>query len=141
MIQLVHCGSTDGQVATEIYQTVNPLLSQATVVPGLVCSSRAVNCECSSVNVITAHYTILFILLTLTMGGIPLPSLFALSISSLPSLLEVGPSPSLIPRRSRPPTAARGLGPDLQNILRRSYDNAKVTINLRRTSNLQNSLQ
>jgi len=36
-------------------------------------------------------------------------------------------------------------GPDLQNILRHvlrlSYDNAKVTINVRRTSNLQNSLQ
>ena len=39
------------------------------------------------------------------------------------------------------------LGPDLQNILRQSYDyltigpNAKVTIDLRRTSNLQNILQ
>jgi len=33
------------------------------------------------------------------------------------------------------------LGPDLQNILRQSYDNAKVTINLRRMSNLQNILQ
>jgi len=32
------------------------------------------------------------------------------------------------------------LGPDLQNILRLSYDNAKVTIDLRRTSNLQNIL-
>ena len=30
------------------------------------------------------------------------------------------------------------LGPDLQNILRQSYDNAKVVIDLRRTSNLQN---
>ena len=30
------------------------------------------------------------------------------------------------------------LGPDLQNILRLSYDNAKVTIDLRRTSYLQN---
>ena len=30
------------------------------------------------------------------------------------------------------------VGPDLRNILRQSYDNAKVTINLRRTSNLQN---
>jgi len=29
------------------------------------------------------------------------------------------------------------LGPDLQNILRQSYDNAKVTINLRRKPNLQ----
>ena len=28
------------------------------------------------------------------------------------------------------------LGPDLQNILRQSYDNAKVTIDVRRTSNL-----
>ena len=28
-------------------------------------------------------------------------------------------------------------GPDLQNILRQSYDNAKVTINLKRTHNLQ----
>ena len=33
------------------------------------------------------------------------------------------------------------LGPDLQNILPQSYDNAKVTINLRRTSNLQDMLQ
>jgi len=33
------------------------------------------------------------------------------------------------------------LGPDLQNILRQSYDNAKVTINLQRTSNLQNILR
>ena len=32
-------------------------------------------------------------------------------------------------------------GPDLQNILRQSYDNAKVTIDLRRTSNLQNILR
>ena len=30
--------------------------------------------------------------------------------------------------------------PDLHNILRQSYDNAKVTIDLRRTSNLQNIL-
>jgi len=29
------------------------------------------------------------------------------------------------------------LGPDFQNILRQSYVNAKVTIDLRRTSNLQ----
>jgi len=29
-------------------------------------------------------------------------------------------------------------GPELQNILRQSYDNSKVTIDLRRTSNLQN---
>ena len=33
------------------------------------------------------------------------------------------------------------LGPDLQNILRLSYYNAKVTINLRLTTNLQNILQ
>ena len=33
------------------------------------------------------------------------------------------------------------LGPDFQNILRQSYDNAKVTIDLRRTSNLQNILR
>ena len=33
------------------------------------------------------------------------------------------------------------LGPDLQNILRQSYDNAKVTIDLQRTSNLQNILR
>jgi len=39
------------------------------------------------------------------------------------------------------PGAERMMGPDLQNILRLSYDNAKVTINLRRTSNLQNILQ
>jgi len=32
-------------------------------------------------------------------------------------------------------------GPDLRNILRLSYDNAKVTIDLRRTSNLQNILR
>ena len=32
-------------------------------------------------------------------------------------------------------------GPDLQNILRQSYDNAKVTIDLRRMSSLQNILQ
>jgi len=32
------------------------------------------------------------------------------------------------------------LGPDLQNILRQSYDNAKVTIDLRRTTNLPNRL-
>jgi len=32
------------------------------------------------------------------------------------------------------------LVPDSQNILRQSYDKAKVTINLRRTSNLQNHL-
>jgi len=32
-------------------------------------------------------------------------------------------------------------GPDLQNILRLSYDNAKVAIDLRRTSNLQNILR
>ena len=37
--------------------------------------------------------------------------------------------------------AHNGQGPDLQNILRLSYDNAKVTINLRRTSNSQNILQ
>ena len=30
-------------------------------------------------------------------------------------------------------------GPDLLNILRQSYDNAKVTIDLRRTSNVQNT--
>ena len=30
------------------------------------------------------------------------------------------------------------LGPNLQNILRQSYDNAKVTIDLQQTSNLQN---
>jgi len=35
----------------------------------------------------------------------------------------------------------RKLGPDLQNILRLFYDNAKVTINLWRTSNSQNILQ
>jgi len=39
----------------------------------------------------------------------------------------------------------RQLGPDLQNILpkilRLSYDNAKVTIDLRRTSNLRNILR
>jgi len=40
-----------------------------------------------------------------------------------------------------PPTFVQNQGPDLQNILRQSYDNAKVTINLRRTSDLQNSLQ
>ena len=33
------------------------------------------------------------------------------------------------------------LAPDLQNVLRQSYDNAKVTIDLRRTSGLQNILQ
>ena len=33
------------------------------------------------------------------------------------------------------------LGPDLQNILRQSYDNAKVTIDLRRTSILQNTYE
>ena len=33
------------------------------------------------------------------------------------------------------------LGPDLQNILRLSYDNAKVTIDLRRTSILKNILR
>jgi len=32
-------------------------------------------------------------------------------------------------------------GPDLQNILRQSYDNAEVTIDLRQTSNLQNIIQ
>ena len=32
-------------------------------------------------------------------------------------------------------------GPDFQNILRQSYDNAEVTIDLRRTSNLQNILR
>ena len=32
-------------------------------------------------------------------------------------------------------------GPDLQNILRQSYDNAKVTVDLRWTSNLQNILR
>jgi len=37
--------------------------------------------------------------------------------------------------------AHNGQGPDLQNILWLSYDNAEVTINLRRTSNLQNILQ
>ena len=37
--------------------------------------------------------------------------------------------------------AAEDHGPDLQNILRLQYDNAKVTINLRLTSNLQNTLQ
>jgi len=39
-------------------------------------------------------------------------------------------------------TAAREKfqGPDLQNMLRQSYDNAKVTIDLRRTSNLRNIL-
>jgi len=36
--------------------------------------------------------------------------------------------------------AHNGQGPDVQNILRQSYDNAKVTIDLRRTSNLQNIL-
>ena len=35
----------------------------------------------------------------------------------------------------------RQQGPDLHNILRQSYDNAKVTIHLRRTSNLQNILR
>ena len=34
-----------------------------------------------------------------------------------------------------------GLGPDLQNILRLSYDNAKVTIDLQRSYNLSNNLQ
>jgi len=33
------------------------------------------------------------------------------------------------------------VGPNLQNILRQSYDNSKVTIDLRRTSNLQNISQ
>ena len=33
------------------------------------------------------------------------------------------------------------LGPDLQNILRQSYDNAEVMIDLRRSSNLQNILR
>jgi len=33
------------------------------------------------------------------------------------------------------------LGPDLQNILRQSYDNAEVTTDLRLTSNLQNILR
>ena len=33
------------------------------------------------------------------------------------------------------------LGPNLQNILRQSYDNANVTFDLRRTSNLQNILR
>jgi len=32
-------------------------------------------------------------------------------------------------------------GPNLQNILRQSYDNAKVTIDLRWTANLQNILR
>ena len=36
---------------------------------------------------------------------------------------------------------SRYQGPDLQNILRQSYDNAIVTIDLRRTSNLQNILR
>jgi len=35
----------------------------------------------------------------------------------------------------------RHQGPDLQNILRQSYNNAKVTIDLGRTSNLQNILR
>jgi len=35
----------------------------------------------------------------------------------------------------------QGHGPDLQNILWQPYDNAKITIDLRRTSNLQNILQ
>ena len=35
----------------------------------------------------------------------------------------------------------RLLGPDLQNILRQSYDNAKITIDLPGTSNLQDILQ
>ena len=33
------------------------------------------------------------------------------------------------------PLSLWNLGPDLQNILRRSYDNVTVTIDLRRTSN------
>ena len=37
-------------------------------------------------------------------------------------------------------TADKIQGPDLQNILRQSYDNAKVTIDLRRMSNLLNIL-
>jgi len=32
-------------------------------------------------------------------------------------------------------------GPDLQNILRQSYNNAKVTIDLRQAANLQNILR
>jgi len=39
------------------------------------------------------------------------------------------------------PELLKHLRPDLQNILRLSYDNAKVTIDLRRTSNLQNILR
>jgi len=39
------------------------------------------------------------------------------------------------------PSWTSSLGPDLQNILRLSYDNAKVMIDLPQTSNLQNVLQ
>jgi len=37
-----------------------------------------------------------------------------------------------------PPSQRDLLGPDLQNILRQSYDNAKVTIDVRQTSHSQN---
>ena len=37
--------------------------------------------------------------------------------------------------------AAVDMGLDLQNILQQSYDNAKVTVDLRQTSNLQNILR
>jgi len=36
---------------------------------------------------------------------------------------------------------AHKLGPDLQNILRQSYDNATVTIDLQRMTKLQNILR
>ena len=42
--------------------------------------------------------------------------------------------------RIRSPHSSGGEGPDLQNILRLSYDNAIVTIDLRRTTNLPNRL-
>jgi len=43
-----------------------------------------------------------------------------------------------LPPHPRPTTP---LGPDLQNILRQSHDNAKVTIDLRRTSHSYNVLR
>jgi len=59
-------------------------------------------------------------------------------ISSGTSFLQ--PSPNLIHIWCEKPWSPKYnpvLGPDLQNILRQSYDNTKVTIDLRRTSNLQ----